>query len=803
MSKLQAKHIEIAGVGYALYGSPEAPSYQMTQAPLYENRFAQGDRSFGDFKDWWYWAQDLFETIVPDEVWNDDGRFAWGFGIDTKRFPGRVGPGVDRGTERTLSSVDFEAYAAESQSSNNHLLFGRNVTAEKMSIRNYILTSVWEDTVTGSTEAINCAVGRPGDVTAVYFGCATVGSGASTLKKITGASTVADLGTETSAIKSMADGQNGFVYYLRADKKIRSLNVVSEAQADVVDLPVGSDTGDWRLNYAGYGDLYFAVVGGWIYTVDNRNQLWGYDITNAAWTMIRKFKDVRSIQSFSGKLYILDLKGFRAVLLSWDGSTLTAVKDFGSGTTGFQRADLSLQTSSQGIDRSRMSAVGDYLYIPIDVKDIVAGGSNTSVFKPVGWTWVDGTGGSFMQLLLRMDMSENIDPYWDITNALEPVQDYQKIFVVGAPTGTGGHRFMGVRQFDASDTKLYENSTAAVDTSYPTILTSFFDGNLPNVTKHWEDLLINSGDWLAGNFDVSYRTHENEAFTTLPGSEFYSTYKWCKTKIKVSSKKIQLKIQIPFGTSSGKQVFVSMDSFMARFLPKPVFLRQWSVRLLCADNIQMPDGSMEEKRGEELKSYLEGLYTKGEPVNFKDYNYADSVLNGAIAKTQPSTITSGSETSGSDIVIAVVASTGFLEGGLMKITDGDLTEWCLISDVTANNITVKRLKNDHGAGKTVMFDSIKVDNANEFPYSGVAKVGNDGGAGQWFIEYIHYMETGTNFISKLTRGYRDTVPRAHADDVEVDTLTQIVVKSIDMQLATTGSKEKQEFIANVKLVETI
>jgi len=808
MSKLLSKHIEIDGRGYALYNSPDAPSYQMLPAPLYENRFAQGDRSFGDFKDWWYWAQDLFEFVNPPETWSDDGRFAMGIGIDGQLFPGKIGSGAAvAGTLRTVVDTNILIHAASPQTSNNWLLFGRNVTTSKAIITDHTFTTVWEPATTGATAVINCATPRPGEMECVLFGCGGQLGGASTLKTITGSSTIADVGTESSAIKASADGGDGFVYYLRADKKIRSYNAVSEALADVADLPAGSASDDWLVDIVGNGDKYFDVVGGWLYTVDKRNQLWGYSLSGDSWTMIRKFTSVRSIKGFNGKLYILDTKFPSSILFSWDGASLTIVQDFGPGTAGYQRSDgAGADNSSKGIERTAMQVVSGNLFIPLDFKDVFAAQS-TSIYKPLGMSWTEGTlSGSFAQVMLRMDTEERTDPYIDLMSSFQPITDYYKIFVLGPSGQSGpGGQVIGVRNVNGDgDTKLYHcGINSIVGAAYPRLYTSWFDGNLPNVDKHFEDILINSGDWIVGNWNVYYRTHESEAFTQLKRSEYYSTYKWTKSPLNITAKKIQLVLELPFGTSGGLPVFVSMDSFMVRYLPKPAFLREWNVILLCADNIEMPDGSMEEQRGEALKSYLEALYVKGSPVPFKDYNYATSILDGAITKTQPSTTTSGAETAGNNVVVGVTLATGFLEGGYMKFTDGDKTEWALITDVTGNNITVKRLNYAHGGSTAVLFDSIKVDNANEFPFSGVMRIGGNTTGDIWQKEYVHYMERTTHFIHKITRGYRDTVPLAQADDTPVTNITQVVVKHVDFRLATTGDKSKEEFIANVRLVETI
>src|SRR3990167_8567263 len=68
--------IRINSQGYILAPSPQIPGRVMERGPLYENRFAQGDRSYTDFSFYWFWAMtDWSGGLKVDSEWADDAKF--------------------------------------------------------------------------------------------------------------------------------------------------------------------------------------------------------------------------------------------------------------------------------------------------------------------------------------------------------------------------------------------------------------------------------------------------------------------------------------------------------------------------------------------------------------------------------------------------------------------------------------------------------------------------------------------------------------------------------------------------------
>src|SRR3990167_2053724 len=63
----------------------------MKQAPIYGNRFAQGDRSYGDFSFWWFWTQtDWSAGLKEDPNWADDAKFVSSKNLDAFSVSGQL-----------------------------------------------------------------------------------------------------------------------------------------------------------------------------------------------------------------------------------------------------------------------------------------------------------------------------------------------------------------------------------------------------------------------------------------------------------------------------------------------------------------------------------------------------------------------------------------------------------------------------------------------------------------------------------------------------------------------------------------
>jgi len=759
MSKLRSHHIELDGQGFVVRGAPGgSPAYQSSPAPLYENRFAQGDRSFGDFQDWWYWAQDIFNGgLNPGGLWADDGKISQGLGIDAQTIPSSFLSGTELIT--AYDDADNLNFYAEADGK----MFGRNVTDDKMTIRGSTLGLVWEGATGGGQEKIYCAkkdfIGKY-----EFFGCHTDGAGASTLKRLEG-STVTDVGTESARIYAMCR-QAPWIWFADSDMNIKKVDCDTNTITDVTDLPAGAWNNWYTLSTEG-GSNYFEYGNGYLFAVANDRTIWAYDIANDTWAEAFKVSGtLQGIKFFNGKLYFWKRNIFNNLVVGAyipSSGIVQEIINFGIGST-----DLG--------SYSQISKGGeDYLYFPIR-------------YAPSEAIWGDDAG---VAVLMRMDSSENFEPISDLAPATGsfsgPAQTWiyssgsTLTIIVSDRAGAGENQ----SHVGGSNKKMPQ----------PYIITGWQDGGLPSIDKYWNDILLYFNEMGHGSqaIKVSYRTSEADLFVDLSPNISQSTYgdiSEGSVPIDITSKKIQLKITLTEPTASTWDTI--FDSFVVRYLPQPNLNKRWDMTILCSENIELPDGSMEQERGESLRAKLSTLYLSGKKVVFKDYDYCASQLDGAITGTQPNSTNSNSETAGNDVEMEIVSATNFFAGCEIYIDDGDDSEYCLVTDVTGNTLTLKRMENSHGSGKTITNSSIKVINAYEFPNQDVLRIQN---------ELILYENTTTGMIHRVTRGFKGTLATSHADDIEVDNSRRVVLSSVTSVIPVMGTKDKTEYFATINLRE--
>lgn len=89
VSTLSKFHVALDGQGLILQGSPAAPGYKMSNAPVYGQRFASGDRDYNDLSQWWYAIQtDWLGGFKSDVSFKDDTKFYYSTNIDARTKPG-------------------------------------------------------------------------------------------------------------------------------------------------------------------------------------------------------------------------------------------------------------------------------------------------------------------------------------------------------------------------------------------------------------------------------------------------------------------------------------------------------------------------------------------------------------------------------------------------------------------------------------------------------------------------------------------------------------------------------------------
>lgn len=91
VSTLSTFHVALDGQGLLLQGAPASPAYRMSNAPVYGQRFASGDRDYNDLSQWWYAIQtDWLGGFKSETSFLDDTKFYYSTNIDTRSKPGTI-----------------------------------------------------------------------------------------------------------------------------------------------------------------------------------------------------------------------------------------------------------------------------------------------------------------------------------------------------------------------------------------------------------------------------------------------------------------------------------------------------------------------------------------------------------------------------------------------------------------------------------------------------------------------------------------------------------------------------------------
>ena len=100
-------NIALGNQGYVLQGTPTKIARVMKQMPLFENRYASGDRGFGDFSYRWFWAQESF-VGMKNKDWADDGYVQYSTNLNLSQVE-NIDPYMElQATNRKVfSSTDF------------------------------------------------------------------------------------------------------------------------------------------------------------------------------------------------------------------------------------------------------------------------------------------------------------------------------------------------------------------------------------------------------------------------------------------------------------------------------------------------------------------------------------------------------------------------------------------------------------------------------------------------------------------------------------------------------------------------
>lgn len=598
-------HVALNGIGLLLQGAPAAPAYRVGQAPLYNARFGQGDRSYSDFSFWWFWAQTSFLGYKQENIWEDDGLFSDSEGVDVTFDPGSV-----RLSYKQLgvgSVAKTTVMHAMGNSGGNTVLVGRNSTDQKMLAVLTDGSTFWEDTTVNASERILCTAELgDGDL---YLGCRTLGSGASLLKKNAGV----DVGSHSSGagiyqMCAYPAGDSIYLFTSTAGLYVYNRSAGTFTQKKTT-YPLGQGSACLPFVSTSTSGKQVWCIGDRIYFLTDKGvstftQLWAYDIGDDAYI---------PIISFPAGQCPTRLIEYNNVLYIFDPSAI-------SGRLNVSKYDPASGEFSQLIELGRNAGTTTLVGSP--VKDY------TGVLFVVN----DGTSDyQVWRMASDETFSSTLTPPSNFTTTINLIGVSQSGSFVFSKDGASGTNAIAVD--DAAPQNDYQT------TGY--LITSNFDGNISAIDKLYNDAVLNFNALVSGQaIEVLYSINNGTTFTSL-GTASFSVDGAIENKAfpfgsAIVSKKIMLKFILTGGGSNSPQ----LNDFALRYVPAINYTKSWDLRINAGDEVRRKSGALVNKVARELKGMLEKSWWTKSTLDFQDLDYAATAIDdGAGLSTSATTIT--------------------------------------------------------------------------------------------------------------------------------------------------------------------
>lgn len=218
-----------------------------------------------------------------------------------------------------------------------------------------------------------------------------------------------------------------------------------------------------------------------------------------------------------------------------------------------------------------------------------------------------------------------------------------------------GASYMYFYGVDGSTTRIQRTD----EDSYPTtgyVISGLFREK-PAINKLWYSVDVSFAALATGeSIEVQYSTDYETTWTSLGtantiGATEATFYFTQNTK----SRFIQYKIIL----GSGGTTTPILNDVVFRYKLLPIDRYMWQLTLRCGDNMILKDRVSEEpKYGEELRNLLRVARWNNSVVNFEDYDYEDTLLNGAL--------------NSSATTITVDSTSGFPEQGRLRIDNEEI-----------------------------------------------------------------------------------------------------------------------------------
>lgn len=633
-------HIGLDGVGLLLQGAPDRLAYQMQQAPIYGNRFAQGDRSYNDFSKWWYFAQTDWLGGFKDTVsWADDAKYFFSTNIDTFSEPGVIkllsglvsendfAEEIWCGSYENVAGTSFPYIGTEDGADSKPRLYRKNAGTWSDIISAYIPTSAeWiADAMAHKSKLWVISVGSAAATTFAIFKCDADGT-----NQVDYTAAIATAMGWTAVTGGTAIASDGNILYVAVQQSGSSkFGIVKTADGGTNWTSVVSFTTEDII-------ASMTLIGGKIFYLIERTGAYEFrqftisdSIDISIQTFTATFSTVAASSSCSRRL-IHSFQGKVIVVIPND--EIWAYTISSSLLTRLLKIDTYKDTTLAAIGGESSWSIG-----VIDVYQLKGGifHDNKLWFGNLMYdgTYFYNTKKNFSDTANKFAIpvfSNGTSMYW-LSDA-----DLSILYVDSGYKGTADKNYILFNNYD---------------------IVSKVDKLLYSTTILFKPLV--SGQKIA----IEYFTGElaaDSTFTALGNVNFTDDGGTIRDKTflfptATTFKKLWLKIKLEGDATTTP----TLADVITEYLPMPNNTKLWNLNINCGDEVKRLDGGLVETTGRELKGRLERAWWTKSVLDFQDVDYATTLLNG--------TLTAVATT------ITVDSTADFPEQGRLRVDDEEIT----------------------------------------------------------------------------------------------------------------------------------
>lgn len=606
-------HVALDGVGMILKGAPDRLAYSTQQAPTYGQRFASGDRDYNDLSKWWYFYQTDWSGGNKDETsWDNDAKYYYANNIDAYSEPGTIKLAKKQLLQNTFTENVICGHEGMVGGVSSMFIGTDDNVSGKPVVYQY--TGTWVDIsslqMTSNQNAISQLLTRNG-----YLWVASIGNGMTNVLLYWNGSTWTDCAViSSSAISWQFSAARcmvtiGSKHYVFVDNYLNKEWALVSCTKDNPTLAA-----DWtkvleRTNTTGNpvacaefgGDLYYLVSYG------NYADLRVYDTVAATDTSVRIFKNC-SFQNWGcGDKYLVVSNNKLVITIppyevwTFDGSSLeriykrdnakALINSNSMGWNNYANLGYGAVVSDNKVWWGKMMWDGDFMF----------------------WWVLDAADDSNFPVVLFVPTNGQI---W-MSDSLSNKKVYAYSHIGSDYKGqNSGKNFIIFNNID---------NLAGIDKlAYSlTLLFKTLGNNQVITIKYLTGELASNPSWVTlGTVTTADGSVTDKKFIFPSGTIF---------------KKMWLRIEMDGdGTSTP-----TITDVVSEYLPVPTQSKLWNLSIDCGDEVRRLNGRLVQKTGRELKSMLEKAWWTKSTLDFQDFDYATTTLNGAL-NSSATTITVGS-----------------------------------------------------------------------------------------------------------------------------------------------------------------